>query len=315
MALRRHTDDPAAADGAPALPGPSHVDLHTHTVRSDGTAEPGDLVAAAAAVGVRTLAIADHDTLTGYRELASRADGSTGLPLDLVPAVEINAVATSIPGLHEGELHLLGYGVDPDDEAFEALLRTQRAQRVERFARLVMQLRKIGLPIDDQVAALERPDAWSLGRPTAARALVAAGHAESVNDAFERILGSGQPGYVARDGIGPLEAITAIRSAGGLPVLAHFPEALARRALIRELQAAGLGGLEVYYISFDADRVAGLAVLAADLSLVPTGGSDYHGDLGPYAEMHARLRVPDAVADGLREALAPEPHPDHRPAT
>lgn len=315
MAPRRHTDDSKVSRAAASIPGPSHVDLHTHTVRSDGTVEPGDLVAAAASVGVRTLAIADHDTLTGYRELVGRAGGSAGLPLDLVPAVEINAVAASIPGLPEGELHLLGYGVDPDDEAFEVLLGTQRAQRVERFARLLTRLREIDLPIDGQVATLERPDAWSLGRPTAARALVAAGHAESVNDAFERILGSGKPGYVARTGIGPLEAITAIRSAGGLPVLAHFPEALERRALIRELQEAGLGGLEVYYISFDADQVAELAALSADLSLVPTGGSDYHGDLGPYAEMHARLRVPDTVANGLREALALRPHPDHRPAT
>lgn len=309
MAPGRHADIAAnAAASEPPVAGSSRVDLHTHTARSDGTSEPLDLVAAASAAGVRTLAITDHDTLAGYRELTEGpADGA--LPLELIPAVEINTVAAAIPGLIEGELHLLGYGIDPDDDAFEALLADQRALRLERFARLIDRLRAIDLSIDEQVEILDRPDAWSLGRPTAARALVAAGHAESVNDAFERILGAGRPGYVAREGIDPLGAIAAIRATGGIAVLAHFSEAVEQRALIAELRDAGLRGLEVHYIGFAPELVAELGAIAASLSLVPTGGSDYHGDLGPYAETHARLSVPDAVANALHEALGPRQRP------
>lgn len=303
MPARRHAGVlPAAVN----VPGPSTVDLHTHTSRSDGTSEPADLVASAAAAGVRTLSITDHDTLAGYRELAAGGGAATlggRLPLELIPGVEINAVAPSIAGLPEAELHILGYGVDPDDEPFEALLARQREARVRRFGLLVERLREIGLPIDAGVADLERPDAWSLGRPVAARCLVAAGHATSVADAFDRILAHGRPGYVPRAGIGPLEAIAAVRAAGGLAALAHFSEAPQHRALLAELHDEGLGGLEVHYVGFSSETIAGLAALAAELDLVATGGSDYHGDLGPYAEAHARLWVPEAAASTLRAAL------------
>lgn len=309
MSARRHA---GASPAAVEIPRPAAVDLHTHTSRSDGIAEPADLVASAAAAGVRTLSITDHDTLAGYRELAPEAGASTPgrrLPLELIPGVEINAVASSVAGLPEGELHILGYGVDPDDEPFEALLARQREARVRRFRLLVERLREIGLPIDAQIAGLERPDAWSLGRPVAARCLVAAGHAASVADAFDRILGHGRPGYVPRAGIGPLEAIAAARAAGGLAVLAHFSEAPQHRALLAELHDAGLGGLEVHYLGFSPATIAGLAIVAAELDLVATGGSDYHGDLGLYADAHARLWVPEAAASTLRAALGrEEPH-------
>ena len=107
------------------------------------------------------------------------------------------------------------------------------------------------MPIDDQLGRPVGPDDDALGRPTVARALIAAGHATSVEDAFRRLLGWGMPAYVPRSGLGPVEAIEAIRAAGGLPVLAHFCEAPARIEVVRELADAGLGGLEVYYRSFD----------------------------------------------------------------
>jgi hypothetical protein len=132
-----------------------------------------------------------------------------------------------------------------------------------------------------------------------ARALIAAGHATTVEDAFRRLLGWGMPGYVPRSGLGPVEAIEAIRAAGGLPSLAHFSEAPARIEVVRELAEAGLGGLEVYYRSFDSATVFALGEVATALHLVPTGGSDYHGDTGTYAEMHASLWVPPEVAAGI----------------
>jgi predicted metal-dependent phosphoesterase TrpH len=288
--------------GSPVVPpGPSPVDLHTHTLRSDGVLTPLELVTAAAAAGVRTLAITDHDTLAAPRELAASA-GAIPAGLELWPGVEINTV-TETRFFWPGELHLLGLCVDPDDEAFEALLAGQRAQRRERFERMVGRLRAAGLSVDDLAAELTVDEREALGRPTLGRLLVAKGLATSVDDAFDRIIGLGGPAYVPRNGIGPRDAIRAIRAAGGLPVLAHTADAADRQPALRELREIGLGGIEVHYHRFDRQTVASVASVARRLGLVPTGGSDYHGDRESYAEAHTRLWVPTADADAVRAAL------------
>jgi 3',5'-nucleoside bisphosphate phosphatase len=296
---RRRRHDPLAPTGSGRVepPGPSTIDLHTHTTRSDGVVAPATLVGAAAAVGVRLLALTDHDTLAGYREVI--AAGAVPAGLTLIPGVEINAIVTRDLGLWEGELHILGFGMDPDDEAFEATLAAQRHRRRERFEKTVAQLRDLDLSIDDHILDVSGSDDDALGRPTVARALIAAGYATTVEDAFRRLLGWGMPGYVPRSGLGPVEAIEAIRAAGGLPALAHFSEAPAKVDVVRELADAGLGGLEVYYRSFDTATVFAVGEVASALGLVPTGGSDYHGDTSTYAEAHAGLWVPPEVAAGI----------------
>jgi predicted metal-dependent phosphoesterase TrpH len=297
---RRHQRAPEPTDRAT----PATADLHTHTARSDGVLEPVELVRQAAAVGVRLLAIADHDSLAAYRELRHAPPGRLPAPLELIPAVEINAVTDGLGvDSSEGELHVLGLGVDPDDPGFEALLARQRGARRERFLATVDRLRELDLSIDDPVAELdlERDDA--LGRPTIARALMATGQATSVEDAFARIIGRGRPGYVPRRGVGPVEAITAIRAVGGLASLAHFGEAPAQLDLLRSLRDAGLNGLETHHGSFGEETRTALATVARDLGLVETGGTDYHGDLGPYAAAHAALVLPDAIADRVRATI------------
>jgi len=261
-----------APDTAVVPPAPSAIDLHTHTTRSDGVMEPADLVQAAWEAGVRLLSLTDHDTLAGYREIVTAGLVPPGLTL--IPGVEINALVTRDLGLWEGELHILGFGMHPADDAFDA-----------------------------QVAILTPGDDDALGRPTIARALIAAGSATSVEDAFARLIGHGMPGYVARAGLGPSEAINAIRAAGGVAVLAHFREAPQRPDVIGELIQAGLSGLEVYYRSFDVAAVEGVGLVARDAGLLATGGTDYHGDLGPYAESHAQLWVPPAVGEALLARL------------
>lgn len=294
--VRRRRHDPASIFDPVVPPAPSTVDLHTHTRRSDGVLAPADLVAAAVACGVTTLAITDHDTLAGYREVVA-----AGIPpaLTLVPGVEINALVTRDLGLWEGELHILGFGMDPADEAFDTTLAAQRAQRRTRFDRTVVRLRELGLSIDREVAGLAVDGDDALGRPTIARALIAAGHAETVEDGFRRLLGYGCPAYLPRLGLGPVEAIAAIRAAGGLAALAHFREAPVRIEVVAELVEAGLRGLEVYYRSFNRIVVQSVGKVAKQLGLVATGGSDYHGDTGTYAEAHAQLCVPPDVASTL----------------
>ena len=281
--------------------GRSTVDLHTHTLRSDGVLEPVELVRAAADAGIRTLAITDHDTLAAWRELTEgRAIPASLL---LIPGVEINALARGIP-LQDGELHILGFGMDPENEAFEAALTKQRAARRVRFERTIAKLRDAGMPIDNEIAHVDLSRDDALGRPTIGRALIAAGFATSVEDAFRRIIGWGGPGYVQREGMGPREAIEAIRTAGGVPALAHFSEAPGQIPLLRELQGGGLAGLEVHYISWDRATVELVASVARTLGLLATGGSDYHGDTSTYAEAHAVLNVPDEDASILERRIA-----------
>jgi len=298
MASSRHAEEPWDPVVPPA---PSSIDLHTHTRRSDGVLEPRDLVAQAAGAGVRLLAITDHDSLAAYREL--RTAGALPPGLQLMPGVEINAVGGAAEGWWEGELHVLGFGMDPADDTFEAALAGQRAQRRIRFERIVRRLREIGMPIDDAVESIAIGEDDALGRPTVARALMAKGFATSVDDAFRRLLGHGMPAWVARAGLGPRAAIEAITRAGGLAALAHFGEARERLGTLRELRGHGLRGLEVHYRSWDRARVAEVGAVAAELGLVATGGSDYHGDLGPYAETHASLWVPPDVGRVLQQAV------------
>ena len=299
---QRHAARP---DGEPFTPGDAVADVHTHSLRSDGVLEPAELVRQAYDAGVRLFAIADHDNLAAYRELT--APDAAPLPdgLELVPAVEINAVTRALDlELPEGELHVLGIGVDPWDDEFEAAIAAQRGSRRRRFTTTVARLRDIGLPVDEHLppGVLESDDA--LGRPTLARALVAAGHAESVDHAFRTILGHGLPGYVPRTGMDPIEAIRAIRRAGGLAAIAHFGEAPTRLPLMRELIAEGLDGLETHHRSFPPETREAMAACGTLLGLVPTGGTDFHGDTGPYAEAHAGLVMPDDLVAGLRSALS-----------
>jgi predicted metal-dependent phosphoesterase TrpH len=293
-----------ALPGEPVIPpAPSTIDLHTHTSRSDGLLEPSALVAAAAAAGVRLLALTDHDTLAGVREVLRARAVPTGL--ELLPGIELNAITADRPDLRESEVHVLGLGVDPDDGALEATLALQRARRRIRFERMVARLAEIGRPIGDALEVLPATDDDdALGRPRVARAMIAKGYVSSVEEAFSIYLSRGRPAYVAREGLGPIEAIRAIRAAGGLAALAHFSEAPQRLDVIHELRDAGLRGLEVYYRTFDALTVEAVGRVAAEASLVATGGSDYHGDLESYAATHAALWVPPTVEAPLRAALA-----------
>jgi 3',5'-nucleoside bisphosphate phosphatase len=284
-------------------PTPSIADFHTHTLRSDGILTPGELVRAAAAAGVRLLAITDHDTLAGVREL--RRSGEIPDGLEVVPGIEINTVVGGDRDhVAEGEVHVLGIGVDPDDEALEAALARQRDARRIRFEKMVTRLRDQGIPIDSALETLPvTTDEDALGRPRIARALIECGYATSVEDAFNRHLSRGRPAYVPREGLGPRDAIAAIRSAGGIASLAHYAEAPDNIEFLRELIDLGLNGIEVHYRAYNLPTVMNLKKVATELGLLPTGGTDYHGDRETYTEAHAQLWIPDDIAEGVRSSL------------
>ncbi len=296
--------DPVPQQGWPH----NTVDLHTHTDRSDGVLPPGELYQAMADCGLEVVGISDHDTMTGYRSLREAAAGKDGEGPRLIPAVEINSIADGAliemgVELEEGELHILGFGVDADDPVFEKELEGQRGARKARLLMIIDALRALGKPIDDQIAAVLRSDE-ALGRPHIARAMVAAGHVESVQRAFDLWIDRNGPAYVPRQGMHSRAAIDAITAAGGLPVLAHYPAAPDQPALIDHLLGWGLRGLEVHYRRFTAGTVKRMAALADSLGILATGGSDYHGDGMTYAESQQTTYVPREVADRLLEALA-----------
>jgi 3',5'-nucleoside bisphosphate phosphatase len=291
-------------------PRRNQVDLHTHTARSDGVLPPEVLYAQMRAWGSTLVAITDHDTLAGARELLAAGLGS---PASDGPAVIVGVeINTSLDGTvrplvetlgETAELHILGLGVDPVDGTFEALLERQRAGRRERLEQTLARLDGLALPVRDRLP--EVPGGIdALGRPHVARALVSAGHAESVDDAFRRYLEPGRAAYVRRSGIGPRAAIEAIVAAGGIASLAHSPWAPQEVGVIDRLRDWGLRAIEAFYPGWDEPTVASVVAFTEDRGLLTTGGSDYHGDRGDYASAQASIGVPSGVGERLLAALA-----------
>ncbi len=246
---------------------PDKIDLHSHTLASDGALSPRDLVRKAIEHGVSVLAITDHDSTEGIAE--ARAEASRRPGFTLVPGLEINC------DVEGAEIHVLGYLVDHEAPWFQEFLREQRAARTERVHRLAARLAELGMPIDPaEVLALAGEAAP--GRPHVAQVMVKRGYVKSVREAFDKYLRSDGPANVPRHRLTPVEAIGVIRRARGVPVLAH-PGLADRDAMIPALVDAGLGGIETYYAEHSTEQVRKYLDLCRRFDLVATGGSDYHG--------------------------------------
>ena len=237
------------------------VDFHSHTHESDGTLEPQALADFMAERRVDVFAISDHDTLSAYGRFESSARVVTG--------IEINTT------YRDNEVHVLGYGVPLDDSPLQAMIEHNRAERAKRVERMVAQLRRAGYGITVADVLREGAEAKALGRPHVGKALIRLGIAPDIEWAFRHLLRRGKPGYVPSTHATPHDAIAAIAAAGGVPVLAH-PGRLKDRAILDELAAAGLRGLEVFYPSHDADDVRYFRDKARHYGLVMTAGSDFH---------------------------------------
>jgi 3',5'-nucleoside bisphosphate phosphatase len=246
------------------------IDLHMHTTASDGRLTPAELVARVHSAGLTTISVTDHDTVAALAEVTALA---SPLGIRVIPGIEITAVDRG------RDLHMLGYFFDPDSEPLLALLVSQRALRVARVREIAGVLAALDRPIDiDSVllSAAARPGS-SVGRPQIARALVAAGHAASVQDAFDRWLAAGRPAFVPRTGPGAGEVIDAIHAAGGLASFAH-PGVTARDDLIAPLVARGLDAVEAHHADHTPEQVSAYRAMARTLGALITGGSDFHGE-------------------------------------
>ncbi|MGN0996607.1 MAG: PHP domain-containing protein [Candidatus Ventricola sp.] len=271
------------------------ADLHLHTTASDGTLSPETLAARAAEAGFDVIAVSDHDSVDG---IPAAREAARGLGLRVLTGVELSCGA-------QGEIHVLGYGFDPHNRALTDFFALRVAQRQTRAERMVQRLTQIGKPV-----SLERVRALAGGvvaRPHVAQALVEAGHAASVQDAFERYLKPGKPGFVPKDVVRVAEAVQMIHAAGGVSVLAHPMELgkgeMALEALVHEWHGQGLDGLEVYHPSAANNHAAFLHRLALREGLLVTGGSDYHGPSIRHGSLGQGLERWTTVEGDLRSLL------------
>jgi predicted metal-dependent phosphoesterase TrpH len=243
------------------------IDLHTHSLRSDGALSPADLVRRAAARGVKIQALSDHDTLAGVAEAAATG---RDLGLRVIPATELNTES------EWGDAHVLGYFIDPADEALEERLRWLRENRGRRIELMVEKLNALGYAVD-LARVLEIAQGGALGRPHLAQALFEKGHVRSYDEAFDTLIAKDSPAYVSRVGLTPFEAVTLVREHGGVPSLAHPGTVVGLDELLPKLVAAGLAGIEAYYGEHLPEMTARCLERAQQHDLVPTGGSDFHG--------------------------------------
>lgn len=274
------------------------IDLHTHSTFSDGSLTPEALVDLAVQVGLKTIALTDHDGMRGIARFmaACRTAGIRG-----IPGVEISVDCKS------GTLHMLGYFPDEKEPRLDAALTRIRQGREDRNQVILEKLNHQGFKIAWQ-DVLDCAGDDVVGRPHFARALIGKGYFKKKDDVFDRLLGKGQPAYVDRFRLNAEESIAMIRSAGGVAVLAH-PLTLGlhrkgMRALLTDLVAKGLQGLEAYYPEHDASQTRNWLTLAAEFSLLVTGGSDFHGAMNPDLRLGSgfgNLAVPDDLADRLYE--------------
>jgi predicted metal-dependent phosphoesterase TrpH len=277
------------------------IDLHVHSTCSDGSETPEEVVSLAAAAGCSAVALTDHDGLAGIAEARAKAEC---LGIGFVPGCEVSCAFSP------GTMHLLAYFVEPGEGPMQNELTNMREERATRNERLVNKLQDLGLPVSlEQVQSAAGSSV--VGRPHFAAVLVANGAATTIQDAFDRLLAKGAPGYVPKSRIDFASFITTTRASGAVAVLAHplslglDPAGL--EGILTELAEGGLAGLECYYSRYSPEERAGLAEMARRHDLVATGGSDYHGRFKPDIFVGVGTGDLDVPDSALGELLARRP--------
>jgi 3',5'-nucleoside bisphosphate phosphatase len=280
------------------------IDLHTHSLRSDGSDSPSTIVDLAADVGCSSVALTDHDNVSGIDEALLRAAERS---IELIPGIELSCHTSS------RNIHLLGYFVDHRDPIFLERLRSQQRLRAERNDRLAERLTTLGMEVTIEEVS-EVAGSETIGRPHFAAVLMQKGHVGSIDEAFVSWLADDMPAHVERQELPAEIAIQWIHDAGGVASWAHpvWRSVGPQRhrpsiePVVEELVAAGLDGIEARYSRYDGARRRELVRLAARFELVATGGSDYHGTYKP--DLHigigvGDLDIPESVLDELRSRI------------
>lgn len=268
------------------------VDLHLHSNASDGEYPPADVVRRAAEEGLGTIALVDHDTLAGVAEASAAGQR---LDVRVIAGCEFSVAA------EWGELHLLGYFLPLDAHQLDAFLQDQREKRTRRGAEIVRRLNGLGVSVSF-TQVLTEAAGGSVGRPHVARVLVQLGAAQSIADAFDRYLGLGRPAFVPKQ-LPPLPAVAElVRAAGGVTSAAHL-NGRGNTAVLRDLKDLGVDGVEVLHPSHDERTRRRIEDAAGRVGLLPTGGSDWHGDsrVDHHRGRLGAIDVPPAWLDRLEK--------------
>jgi len=275
-----------------------HCDLHVHSTCSDGTVRPAEVVRRAKDAGLAAMALTDHDTFDG---VAEAAEAGARLGVRVVPGIEL-----SLP--HSGTFHMIGLGVDPSNARLAAVADLLNDGRGPRNREIVAKLVALGVDITiEDVEAEAGGDV--VARPHVARVLVKKRVVGSLQEAFDRYLKKGGPAYADRARVELSDAIEAIRGAGGASVLCHpftlgFDDDDAMRAELLRLAAAGVDAVEVRCGRSTPAEIAKWEAFARDAGLMPSGGSDFHGDNKPDLKVgtgRGKMRIPLEWLEALEE--------------
>lgn len=276
------------------------IDLHVHSNASDGTLTPSQVVSLALHTGLSAMALTDHDTVDGVDEAMAAAAGTA---LEVIAGTELSC------DWNGTEIHMLGLFIDHKDEAFRRFLKEMRDTRDGRNQKMLQLFKDSGFPLEYEDLTGGNPDTV-ITRAHFARALLNKGCVTSMDQAFKKYLSPGCPYFIPRTRVTPKEAIGLIRAAKGLPILAHpLQYKLGWRKtedLAAELKETGLAGMEVYYNSHTPGETSRLQEICRRLSLLPSGGSDFHGTNKPDIHLgsgRGGLRVPKLLLDDLKAAL------------
>lgn len=268
------------------------ADLHCHTQCSDGALSPRDVVGMAGKLGLLALGITDHDTISGWDE-GEKAGRDFGI--DILLGVELN---TDWKGK---EVHILGYGLNREDDELQNNLGKLSKAREQRILQIIEKLNYLHVDVSlAQVKEFALGD--SVGRPHIAQALVAQGYAGSIREAFERYLEVGAPAYVDRHKLTTEEGIELVRKAGGVAVLAH-PGLSQLGGEIKGWIETGLQGIEVFHPEHTEKEASYYLTMTKNYGLIPTGGSDFHGEDRKPKALLGKWGVGIETVDKIRELI------------
>jgi 3',5'-nucleoside bisphosphate phosphatase len=266
------------------------ADLHLHTSFSDGTYTPLELIRAAGNAGLSAIAVVDHDTVEA---IDPSLDAAVASGMEVIPGIELTAV-------YEGlEVHILGYLIDYKDRQFLERLKALKANRIERIYRIAEKLKEMGVNLDP-AAVFDIAGKGSVGRLHVARAMVAEGIVSTVAGAFQQYIGDRCPAYVLGFKLSVAEAVSMIKSVGGIPVLAH-PYTLNKDETLYQIIGAGVMGIEAYYPEHSQSMINFYLNIAEKYNLLVTGGSDCHGSAKPEIKV-GLIKLPYTFVEGLKKA-------------
>ena len=280
------------------------VDLHVHSTESDGTFTPTEVIAEAKKAGLSAIALTDHDTATGIRKAMGAAKEAG---IELIPGIELSTAYTFPGKKQEKEIHIVGLYINPDDPELLKMTAEFRECRDKRNEKMIAALQEEGFPITMEALLAENTDSV-ITRANIARFLYEHGWIKSVSEAFDKYIGDGCRCYVGRFKITPMEAVSLIHQAGGVAILAHpllyHMSSVRLQALIDDLTAVGLDGIEAIYSTYTVGEEQLVKKIATQNHLLISGGSDFHGSNKPSIHLgkgRGHLYIPYSVLSDIRE--------------